>query len=75
MPRDWEIGTVRAIVRFVALLSLVAGFSSHAQNAANGAIYYQSFPASCADCHGPNPTKDQYRSTASGGVKSGGESS
>ena len=75
MPRDWEIAAVRSVARIVAMLSLITGFSSDAQNAANGAIYYQSFPASCADCHGPNPTKDQYRSTASGGVKSGGESS
>ena len=26
---------------------------------------------SCADCHNPDPTKDQYRDTGSGGVKSG----
>jgi len=49
----------------------IAAAGAQAQNAANGAILYRSFPASCGDCHNPDATKDQYRDTHSGGVRSG----
>src|SRR5438552_7760850 len=71
MHHDSIIDAVSSVTRIIAILSHVACFSSDAQNAANGAIYYQSFPTSCADCHNPDPKKDQYRDTGSGGVKSG----
>ena len=73
MRSNWEIVASRAFgaLGVFAALAFVPTASVHAQNAANGALLYQSYPASCADCHNPDPTKDQYRSTHSGGVKSG----
>ena len=63
---------VTLVITLVALV-IVAFFSppAHAQNAANGAVLYRSFPASCSDCHDPDPRKDRHGNTNSGGVKSG----
>jgi hypothetical protein len=42
-------------------LIVVAFFAppAQAQNAANGALLYRSFPATCADCHHTDPRLDQ----------------
>jgi len=71
MRPNWEMPAFRAIAFACATFALSCGDSARAQNAANGAMLYRSFPASCADCHNPDPTKDQYRDTRSGGVRSG----
>ena len=71
MPSNWEIVAVRALGVLGVIIALVAPTPGQAQNAANGAVLYRSYPASCADCHNPDPTKDPYRNTHSGGVKSG----
>jgi len=73
MPSNWEIVAVRALgaLGMIIAFALVTPSAVQAQNAANGAVLYRSYPASCADCHNPDPTKDQYRNAHSGGVKSG----
>ena len=70
MRSNCEIAPLRVFGVTIAL-ALVATAPVQAQSAANGAVLYRSYPASCADCHNPDPTKDQYRNTHSGGVKSG----
>ncbi len=59
---------------FVVLLIVAATVTASlamAQSAARGATFYRSFPASCSDCHGDDPKKDQYAGSPAGGVRSG----
>jgi mono/diheme cytochrome c family protein len=58
------------LVLLIVAATLTASLAM-AQSASRGATYYQSFPASCSDCHGADPKKDQYANTKSGGVRAG----
>ena len=58
------------VIVLIVAATLTASLAM-AQSASRGATYYKSFPASCSDCHGTDPTKDQYASSGSGGVRSG----
>jgi len=58
------------LVLLIVLATITASLAM-AQNAARGATYYRSFPASCSDCHNADPRHDQYAGSASGGVRAG----